>query len=111
MGMAVRLVSDQMLEGAIFDNEVTVVTFMSVVSEACARFSDELEAVALVLGDKAPFFRIDVMENPTAAKQFKINEIPTTVVFREGKEVLRVTGPHARKELHERLLPSVKKSV
>jgi thioredoxin 1 len=65
-----------------------------------------LEELSKSYKDKISFVKINVDENPGVAGKLGIMSIPTTVLFREGKEVGRQVG-FAGKDGFEDLLKKV----
>lgn len=60
---------------------------------ACKTYDPLFEKAAAALGEKALFFKVDVDKARPLSAQYKIQFLPTTVLFRDGKESTRFTGP------------------
>lgn len=44
------------------------------------------------IGDAAHIIKIDVDQSPQAASVFKVQSVPTLMIFKNGKAVWRVSG-------------------
>ena len=49
------------------------------------------------------FTKLDVDKSPDIAQQYEIRGIPTLILFKDGKEVKRITGVKSKEELKEEL--------
>jgi thioredoxin-like negative regulator of GroEL len=100
----VRTVNDQDLDRAVVAAKgFLVVAFLSPDSIPSRHYVPEFEAVAEAFARRVAFLRIDALENPTAADDYGIEAVPTTVVFRDGEEVKRYEGPYNRVAIAGRL--------
>lgn len=106
-----KVVNDKDLETAIVETKGFLVTyFFQVESIPCAHFLPEFIGLSELLQDRATFVRIEVTENPTPARERGIEHVPTTVIWRDGKELTRYEGPYSREALKGRLLDLMKKA-
>lgn len=107
----VKVVNDKDLETAIVETKGFLVTcFFEVKSIPCAHFLPEFVGLSESLDDRAKFVRIEVTENPTAAREHGVDYVPTTLIWRGGKELARYEGPYSREALKDRLLDLMKKA-
>lgn len=58
----------------------------------CKAMAPIIDSVAIELKDKVRVLKIDIDKNQTAASHYKIQGVPTLIVFREGKIVWRNSG-------------------
>ncbi|MBE3590616.1 MAG: thioredoxin [Firmicutes bacterium] len=58
----------------------------------CRQLAPILERAAASWGDSIKVVKVNVDENPDLATRFGIMGIPTMVLFKDGKEVGRLTG-------------------
>lgn len=106
-----KLVNDKSLETAIVETKGFLVTyFFQVESIPCAHFLPEFIGLSKLLQDRATFVRIEVTENPTAARERDVECTPTTIVWLDGKELARYEGPYSRDALKGRILDLMKKA-
>lgn len=100
----VKTVNDQDLDRAVVEVKgFLVVAFLSPDSIPCKHYVPEFEAVAEAFAGRVAFLRIDALENPTAADDYGVEVVPTTVVFCDGEEVKHYEGPYRREAIAGRL--------
>lgn len=88
----------------------TVVVFTAVGCIPCGHFEPELRQVAEAFERVLRFSRVEITENPSAVRWLDINDVPTTVLYRDGKEVQRWVGPYNAAALKERICRAAKLS-
>lgn len=79
------------------------VAFMAVTSIPCDHFKAELEGLAEMFDGRLSFYRLDVDENPTITDDLGISAVPSLIIYRKEKEIVRYEGPYSREALKERL--------
>lgn len=67
----------------------------------CKRMAPIIEKLAEEWKGKALFYQIDADDNADLVMKFGIMSIPTIVMIKSGKEVLRVTGLQNKEKLVE----------
>lgn len=78
-------------------NKVPVlVEFMAVWSEPCVIMADLFSSLANEFAERFIFARVDIDEQPALREQFKIENVPTLLVFRDGQIIRTKVG-----QLHE----------
>jgi thioredoxin 1 len=80
---------------------VLFLTFSAPWCGACRQFEPILKQAAQEFTDLAIFYKANTDQSPELAAQFKVRHLPTTVVFKNGKEVTRFVGPKSLSELNE----------
>ena len=58
-----------------------------------------LDELSETLPENCEIVKIDVDENPEAARKFHVMSIPTLVLFQEGQAVERVVGARPAEEI------------
>lgn len=65
----------------------------------CKTMAPILEQVAAQHQGKIKVIKIDVDRNPAAAQQFRVQSIPTLILFRQGQPVWRQAGVVSAQQL------------
>ena len=65
----------------------------------CKMLAPIFEELDAELGDKIKFGKVNVDDNPSIANQFKIANIPTILVFKNGNVVDTLVGFRPKQEL------------
>ena len=69
-----------------------VVEFMNVWSEPCVLMADLLTQLAHEFAEQYIFAKVDTDEQPALRKQFKIEKVPTLIVFKDGQLIRTEVG-------------------
>ena len=80
-----------------------LVDFWAPWCQPCKLAEPVLEELSEAYKDKLSIAKLDVDESPALASQYDVMSIPTTILFKEGKEVGRQTG-FAGKQAFEDLI-------
>ncbi len=97
-----KLVKDQSEETFKQDvlelSKLAVVDFWAPWCGPCNQMAPVIEAFAEDHPDVA-VFKVDVDQNPTLSKTYKIQSIPTIILFENGKEKERLIGSVSKQAL------------
>lgn len=84
---------------------VLVVDFWLTGCGHCAHYAPVFEQLAEELGDQARFCKVEARDNMELSREHQVRGVPTTVVFKDGQEVQRVTGAKTSEEIKAWLAP------
>lgn len=91
--MPAGLVSDSDFEQKVLKTEKPVlVDFFADWCGPCKLAAPVLDELASQYVDKVTILKLDVDKNPSVAERHGVMSIPTTVLFKDGKEVGRQIG-------------------
>jgi thioredoxin-like negative regulator of GroEL len=102
--MHVPTVTDEMLEKVVEAAASPVfLVFFEAASAGCARLRRRVEGVADEFDDRVIFLAINADENPSPAKAHGLDELPSILILKRGREVGRAVGDIARESIEELL--------
>ena len=76
----------------INSKELVLVDFYADWCAPCQSMAPELEKLAGEMNGKAKIVKVNVDKNPAAATKFRIQGIPTLILFKEGEIKWRQSG-------------------
>jgi thioredoxin 1 len=97
------------LTDATFDEEigaaveVVVVDFWAEWCGPCTMITPILEEIAVEQVGKVRIAKLNVDDNPDAARRFEVMSIPTLIVFQDGQPVKRMIGAKGKGQLLQEL--------
>lgn len=87
----------------IKDNKPTLVDFFATWCGPCKMQGPILEQVKNEIGDAANVIKVDVDSNRRAAAEYRIQSVPTLIIFKNGEAVWRASGLHQKEQLIAKL--------
>jgi thioredoxin 1 len=90
----------------IGNNEKVVVDFYADWCGPCKKISPRIHELAQEHQGKISFLKVNVDEATELAEEYGINALPTFLIFKDGKEVKRITGADA-----ESLVKAIKEKL
>lgn len=81
----------------------TLVDFHAVWCGPCKMQGPIMEKVKEAVGDKANILKIDVDQNQALASRYRVQSVPTLIIFKGGEPVWRASGLHQADLLEAKL--------
>ena len=92
----------------IAGDQLVLVDFYATWCQPCKMMHPILEQVKEVLGDRIRIIKVDVDKNDVIANQYRIQSIPTLMLFRKGEQLWRTSGVVQKAELLATIDPFLK---
>jgi thioredoxin 1 len=94
-------------DSLIHDSRPVVVDFHALWCNPCKIQSPILKEIATELGDRVRVIKIDVDENSEIARRYKIQSVPTIMIFKNGEIKYKQPGVHTKTQLTNKLLENL----
>jgi thioredoxin 1 len=85
-------------EQVLKSTEPVLVDFFAEWCGPCKAMAPALEQVAAELKGKVKFAKLDVDQNPEVTQKFRIQAMPTLMIFKDGKKVAERVGALTQKK-------------
>lgn len=85
----------------IKSNNVVLVDFFATWCGPCQTMAPILQDVKEFYDESLSIIKIDVDKNPKIASIYKVNGVPTFVLFKNGTQVWRQSGMITKTDLHK----------
>ncbi len=102
--MEMKLTKDNFDELVLQADKPVLVDFWAPWCMPCRMIAPVVEELAEEMGGQAAVGKINVDEEGELARQFKVNSIPTLIVFEHGKEARRIVGVQSMDALKKLVL-------
>ena len=103
--MTVHEITKEKFEQQITKERECIIKFTASWCSPCKYLAPIFEELSEEI--KIPCYEVDVDKEPQLAQQFNILSVPTTVLLKNGKEVVRINGALRKQQLKERLTTRV----
>lgn len=85
----------------ISGNKITLVDFFATWCGPCKMMHPVLEQLKEDLGDSIRILKIDVDKNESLSETYRIQSVPTLMLFKEGKQLWHQSGAMRVQELKD----------
>ena len=92
----------------INSDSLVLVDFYATWCQPCKMMHPILEQVKSALGDRIRIIKIDVDKQSATANQYRIQSVPTLMLFRQGEVLWRTSGVVQKSELLATIDPFLK---
>ncbi|MCM8781540.1 MAG: thioredoxin [Candidatus Omnitrophica bacterium] len=104
MGKTVIELTDNNFREEVLNSRIPVlVDFWAVWCGPCKAMAPIIESLAGELETKVKIGKLNVDENPDVTNMFNILNIPTLILFKDGKEMTRMVGINSRIDILKRV--------
>ena len=87
----------------IKDSKPTLVVFFATWCGPCKMMHPILEKLKEKIGDSASIIKVDVDKNQELSAQFRVQSVPTLIIFKDGEVKWRAAGVHTAEDLEAKL--------
>ena len=99
----VRHVSEADFDSLLKDDKPVLVDFWATWCPPCRAIAPTLDSLAKDSVGTATIAKVDVDQNQALAGKYGVRNIPTLIIFKNGKEVDRLVGAHQKDVIADRL--------
>ncbi|QNG20736.1 thioredoxin [Rhodococcus triatomae] len=103
MTNTVTITDDSFQKDVLDSDKPVLVDFWATWCAPCKLIAPVLEEIAGEYADKLTIAKLDVDENPSAARDFQVMSIPTLILFKDGKPINKVVGTKGKAALLKEL--------
>lgn len=83
----------------IMGDTPVLVDFFATWCQPCKMMHPVLEEVKRIVGDKIRIIKVDVDKHNDTAAQYRVQSVPTLMLFRNGELLFRQSGAMSRNDL------------
>ena len=108
LGFPIEITDETFAREVLNAKVPVVIEFRTDWSPFCSQMNPIVETVAVESRDAFIVGRLDIDKNPVTHQAYKVEGIPTYLVFRDGKEVARFAGPVSKPVFVQKILDALK---
>ncbi|MCX5679523.1 MAG: thioredoxin [Candidatus Omnitrophica bacterium] len=101
--MMTELTQDNFEKEILKSNKPVLVDFWAPWCMPCKLIASTVEKLAVEMKDRVSVLKSNVDENPDIATELSIMNIPTLVLFKDGKEVSRIIGVNSKEAIEAKI--------
>ncbi|NLG55700.1 MAG: thioredoxin [Rhodococcus sp.] len=103
MSNTITVTDDSFQKDVLESSKPVLVDFWATWCAPCKLIAPVLEEIAGEYADKITIAKIDVDENPAAAREHQVMSIPTMILFKDGQPINKVVGTKGKAALLKEL--------
>lgn len=84
-------------------DKLVVMDFFATWCGPCKMLTPIFESLSKEMLDKVDFAKLDIDRSLEIAQQYKIVSVPTTIIFKNGREVQRIVGFIPKEQLKSKI--------
>lgn len=90
--MQSTVISFNEFEKILSENKLVFVDFFASWCGPCKMFAPVVEQISQKYEDRVTVLKVDIDENSEIAEKYSIQSVPTSILFKDGAAVERVSG-------------------
>lgn len=96
----IKAINDDTFETEVLKSSIPVlVDFWAEWCGPCRPLGQKLDEISKELEDKTKIVKINVADNPIAAKRYGVRSIPAMILFKDGIEREQLIGNHPKETI------------
>jgi thioredoxin 1 len=99
MSNTVQVTDSSFADDVLTSDKPVLVDFWATWCGPCKMVAPVLEEIAAENREKLTVAKLDVDENPNAARDYQVMSIPTLILFKDGKPVKKIVGARSKTAL------------
>jgi thioredoxin 2 len=104
MGKGVKIVTDSTFANIVEkSNSPVLVDLWAPWCPPCRAIAPMIDKLAGELAGRVKFAKLNIDDNPATARRFRVDSIPTLLIFKQGREIDRIVGMKPEAEIRRRL--------
>ena len=97
------VITDNNYKEVLAEGKPVVIDFWAPWCGPCKMMHPILEKLKEKIGDSASIIKVDVDKNQELSAQFRVQSVPTLIIFKDGEVKWRAAGVHTAEDLEAKL--------